>query len=168
VTLVEAVALLRDRGRTVHLTFAADGSLSASLTRRIADLGLDSRIELRGGYRPEELKGLMAASDLYVSASLRDGTSVSLLEALAGGLYPVVSDIPANRPWISCGSDGQLFRPGDPHDLAGAVERALEVADRAVVLRCNRQRVATEGDRGTGFSALEARFAQLVEATASA
>src|SRR5262249_18912344 len=70
------------------------------------------------------LTALHSAS-CYVSASLSDGTSSSLLEAMACGLYPILSDIPANREWVVDGENGMLFPPGDHSALARCLERAI-------------------------------------------
>ena len=48
------------------------------------------------------------AADIYVSTSLSDGTSLSLLEAMACSLPVVVTDIPANKEWITDGHNGFL------------------------------------------------------------
>src|SRR4029079_13645664 len=76
-------------------------------------------------------------AEVYVSASRSDSTSQSLLEAMAAGALPVVSDIPGNREWVTDGERAnagdrrglvglaQLFAPGDAQGLADAVERAL-------------------------------------------
>jgi len=57
----------------------------------------------------EKIPDLLNQADIYVSTSLYDATSVSLLEALASGAFPVVTDIPANREWISDGESGFLL-----------------------------------------------------------
>ncbi|HSM26139.1 MAG TPA: glycosyltransferase, partial [Anaerolineaceae bacterium] len=57
------------------------------------------------------------ASDLYISASFSDGSSVSLLEALACGLPVLVSDIPGNKEWIIDQENGWLFQTGDIESL---------------------------------------------------
>lgn len=59
--------------------------------------------------RHDELIELVARSRVYLSATLSDGTPLSLLEAMANGCYPVVSNIPANREWIVNGINGKLF-----------------------------------------------------------
>jgi glycosyltransferase involved in cell wall biosynthesis len=76
-----------------------------------------------------DLPGFLRAADVYVSASSSDGTSSSLLEAMASGLYPVVSDITANRPWVEHGKNGLLFAVGDAASLAEALR--LCAAQRA-------------------------------------
>jgi L-malate glycosyltransferase len=57
-------------------------------------------------------------ADIYISPSHVDGSSVSLLEALACGLPCLVSDIPGNKEWVEEGVNGWLFRDGDVDDLA--------------------------------------------------
>ena len=50
----------------------------------------------------------LGQADIYVSTSLHDGTSVSLLEAMGSGAFPIVTDIPSNREWIHHGQNGFL------------------------------------------------------------
>jgi len=65
-------------------------------------------------------------TDLYISPSHVDGSSVSLMEALASGLLCLVSDIPGNREWIKDGVNGWLFRDGDVDDLAEKISNAIK------------------------------------------
>src|SRR5262249_60205869 len=91
------------------------------------------RVRFVGRLGPAELAGWLARADLYLSASRSDSTSQSLLEAMAAGALPVVSDITGNREWV--GEDeserkgdlgvARLFAPADPAALAAAIERAL-------------------------------------------
>jgi glycosyltransferase involved in cell wall biosynthesis len=56
---------------------------------------------------------------------LYDGTSVSLLEALASGAFPVVTDIPANREWITDGKNGFLVPTDEENILAKRIIEAI-------------------------------------------
>lgn len=67
-----------------------------------------------------------ANSRVFVSFPSSDGTSVSLLEAMAHGCVPVVSDLPANREWIVDGLNGMVV--GSAGALADAIERAMELS----------------------------------------
>ncbi|RME91416.1 MAG: glycosyltransferase [Anaerolineae bacterium] len=69
-------------------------------------------------------------ADLYISPSHIDGSSVSLMEALACGLPCLVSDIPANKEWVTDGVNGYLFPDGDADALAEAIERAMAQRER--------------------------------------
>jgi glycosyltransferase involved in cell wall biosynthesis len=68
---------------------------------------------------------LLTKADIYVSTSLYDGTSVSLLEAMASGCFPVVSDIPSNREWIRDGENGFLVPVNDEQYLAKKIIDAI-------------------------------------------
>ena len=65
-------------------------------------------------------------ADLYISPSHVDGSSVTLMEALASGLPCLVSDIPGNREWIEDGVNGWLFHDGDVNDLAEKILNAIK------------------------------------------
>jgi len=68
-------------------------------------------------------------SRVYVSTSPAEGASVSLLEAIAAGCLPVVTDIPSNREWVTHEGNGLLFPAGDTAVLASCLEQAF-VDDR--------------------------------------
>ena len=55
-----------------------------------------------------------------------DATSVALLEAMASGAVPIVSDLPANRAWVDDGRTGLVVPAGDVAALAAAIERAID------------------------------------------
>lgn len=100
------------------------------------------------------LKALQSAS-CYVSASLSDGTSTSLLEAMACGLFPIVSDIPANREWIVDGDNGMLFPPGDHLALTECLERAVgERVWLSSAVESNRRLVEQRANLDTNIQAL--------------
>ena len=102
--------------------------------------------------------------EIYLSASHSDSTSVALLEAMSAGLYPVVSDIPGNRNWITDGENGQLFECGSPESLAEALEKAVarrqDFADIAVE---NRNRVEEKAIWQDNMERLYNIFKRLVD-----
>jgi glycosyltransferase involved in cell wall biosynthesis len=61
---------------------------------------------------------ILHRASIYVSTSPTDGLSISLLEAMACGLFPIVTDVPGNRPLIQNGENGLLFPVGDSRSLA--------------------------------------------------
>jgi glycosyltransferase involved in cell wall biosynthesis len=67
---------------------------------------------------------LMHAADLFVLGSHREGGNTSLIEALATGLPPVVTDISSSRSLLGHGAAGFLWRPGDARSLGDALVRA--------------------------------------------
>jgi glycosyltransferase involved in cell wall biosynthesis len=164
-TIVAALARLARQCVPFHMTFAADGRDLAALRSEVAKQGLADRVRFLGGYAPSALPGLLASADVYVSASLWDGTSPALLEAMAAGVYPVVTDCSANREWLSGSGDGLLFPPDDVDALTAALARAI--ADRGawdVARARNRTLVRTRADRERNLEILGAHYERLIGA----
>jgi glycosyltransferase involved in cell wall biosynthesis len=84
---------------------------------------LRDRVTMVGQVRHEDIGAYYSASDLYISASHHEGSGYALIEALACGLLPVVTDIPAFRAIV--GSCGALWRSGDPAACAEALRQVL-------------------------------------------
>jgi glycosyltransferase involved in cell wall biosynthesis len=112
-TVVDAFLRAAGREPSLRLILAGDGSLRPRLIATIESSGLADRIWLTGHVPYSELPSLYGAADVYVSASRSDGSSVSLLEAMACGLPSFVSDIQGNREWVEDGGTGRLFPAGD-------------------------------------------------------
>jgi glycosyltransferase involved in cell wall biosynthesis len=116
------------------------GGSQADLIRKIfADGGVLDQVLFRGHVEQANLPDYYRSADLYLSASHTDGSSVSLLEAMASGCPAVVSDIPGNREWVRPGVNGWLFRDGDSDAMAQAVLEAIEqhksLADKGMAAR---------------------------------
>lgn len=161
--IVCALAGIAARGMAFAFTFAAGGGQEASLRRQVSQAGLDEHVRFHGGFRQEELPALLAEADVYVSASLRDGTSPALLEAMASGAFPVVSDIPANWEWLSGDGDGLYFDPKDELQLVEALVTAM--ADerlRSEAVALNRRTVQERADRETNMRVLADHYERLV------
>ena len=123
--LIRAVGLLRARYPTLILKLAGDGPLRKDLERLVERLGVRQQVEFLGVVSRTQLMEHLSSADVFVSPSFSEGASVSLLEAMAVGVVPVVSDIPANREWIVHGQNGFLAPPTDALALAQAIEAAL-------------------------------------------
>ena len=71
------------------------------------------------GYVPNEIMPqYLNASDIYISPSLSDGTSICLLEAMACRLPVVVTDVDANLEWVKNGYNGLVCLKRNPEELA--------------------------------------------------
>jgi glycosyltransferase involved in cell wall biosynthesis len=72
-----------------------------------------SFIEFYPAISHHEMIKMVKKSKVYLSATKSDGSSLSLLEAMACGCYPVLSNIPSNREWVVDGLNGVLFNSFD-------------------------------------------------------
>jgi glycosyltransferase involved in cell wall biosynthesis len=120
-TVIDAFAAVREALPDAMLTVAGDGTERGRLTERAQRSPADTGITFVGAVEHDRMPALLREHHIYVSTSPADTTSVSLLEAMAAGLFPVVTDIPANREWIVDGENGRLFPPGEATRLAVTV-----------------------------------------------
>lgn len=123
--IIDAFASVSQQFTDLHLIVGHTGSLSDELHQRAADLGVAERTHFIGTVSERDLPTLLRACDVYISASEVDGTSVTLLQAMACDALVVVSDSPGNRAWVSEGLTGYLFATGDASDLARVLEYVL-------------------------------------------
>lgn len=124
--IVEAWPMVVSGHPGAHLLIGNDGSLRDQLEAQVTALGAAGTVSFIGSLPEGELPALLRSASAYVSMSRIDGTSVTLLQAMACGAPVVVSDIPGNRPWIDDAVSGRLVSIGDRRGLARAIGEALD------------------------------------------
>ncbi len=120
--LLEAFALLAADSPPARLWIVGDGALWDSLHAQAASLGLSRRVRFLG--RRSDVPRLLAAADLFVSASHWEGLPLAVLEAMMAGL-PVVATAVGDTPAVLPASAGMLVPPRQPEALARAVRPLL-------------------------------------------
>ena len=108
-------------GLRLFCCFGAAPLLRDVHDRIAADPNLRDRVHLLGPVPHERIEQLMRAADLFVLGSHHEGSGYSLIEALACGLPPVVTNIPSFRSLTGAGAVGQLWPCDDPIALCEAV-----------------------------------------------
>lgn len=136
---------------TARLLRAVQGRISS-------DPDLRGRVHLLGRVSHERVELLMRAADIFVLGSHREGSGYSLIESLACGLSPVVTDIPSFRALTSGGTVGKLWPCGDAHALCEALRSS---ADRTGPE--TRAAVRAHYDRELSFEALGRKLAAMYE-----
>lgn len=94
------------------------------IENEIEKLGLQKRVKLLG--HREDVPSLLKAADIWLSTTLYEGQSNSLLEAMAAGVPIVTTDIPENREVVEDGKDALLVPARDPEKTADALNKLLE------------------------------------------
>lgn len=162
-TLFAGVAPVMARRPETRLVVAGDGSLRAALERQAARLLPAGRVRFVGRLSPDALAEALARAEVSLSSSRSDSTSVSLLESMASGAVPVVSDIEGNRQWVRDGVEARLFAPGDAGALARALEAALaDPAWREAARLAGRAVVEARADERVNMARIETLFTSLV------
>jgi glycosyltransferase involved in cell wall biosynthesis len=166
-TVVRALARLRERGFAFEARFVGTGSSlprSQALARAV---GVGDRVAFVGEVAADEVPEQLRWADVYVSAATSDGASSSLFEAMSCGLWPVVTDVRANRDWLVHRAHGFLFPIGDAAACAeGLAFAAANPAIAAAAAQRNRTLVARELDRETNLARLEALLVQAARSAA--
>lgn len=118
--LLDAYRIFAHDKDDVKLIMLSDGSLRPRVMRFISENKLEGKLSLIGRIPNKELPFFLNASDVYVSPSLSDGSSLSLLEAMACGLGIIVTAVPAIKEWVNSGN-GLVTCLRDPSDLSEAM-----------------------------------------------
>ena len=116
-TLISALHKLAESDIEFQALMMGTGPL---LTPATIKSGEEIGIEFGGLFDLEILREKFQLHQIYVSTSLSDGSSVSLLEALSSGRICVCRDFPSNREWIKDGTNGFLFK--DDEELASILK----------------------------------------------
>ncbi|MBI4283999.1 MAG: glycosyltransferase family 4 protein [Chloroflexi bacterium] len=116
--LVRAIPLVLEQEPQARFIIIGDGEQREHLDSLASSLGVADNVRFLGWVAHDELPAYLAASDIYVSTSLSDSTSLSLQEAMACELAPVVTDLPANREWVNDGENGFIVPQDNPKALA--------------------------------------------------
>jgi glycosyltransferase involved in cell wall biosynthesis len=107
-------------------TYGADEALLGQFRALVAQGGAANAVTYVGEQAGDrEVAALNRAADVAVSVPASDGTPVSVLEAMACGAVPVLSDLPSLREWVSDGREALLVPVGDPEAIVAAVVRLL-------------------------------------------
>jgi glycosyltransferase involved in cell wall biosynthesis len=112
-----------------RLVLCGTGPLEGLLRAECEQAGIADRVHLLG-FR-KDIPQVMAALDVFVQPSLREGLSIALIEAAAAGLPSVACTIAGNAEIVEHGRTGFLVPPADPAALGAALRRLLEDPEAA-------------------------------------
>ena len=149
--LIDACAILKQRGLSFRCVVAGDGPLETPLQERVERLGLREEVEVAG--RPvmqEHLADFFAGGDIFAQPCVWssdhdvDGTPRTLMEAMASGLCSVSTRLTGIPDIIEEGEAGLLTEPGDVKGLADALERLIRDPDYAHRLALGGRRLMEE------------------------
>jgi glycosyltransferase involved in cell wall biosynthesis len=110
-----------------RLVVANDGSLRESLEALASALGIADRIRFVGRLDPVVQAAWYEQAQWFVSLPQSDSVAVSVIEAMAHGCVPLLSDLPANRELVRSGDNGLVLADGEVLSR----QRLQALADRA-------------------------------------
>ena len=120
--LLEMAYEFANSGKSFQLVLANDGPLRKSLIRKYSSLFDTGICTWLGKVSPSQNITELENADLYVSVSKSDGSSLSLLEAMAIGTPTLVTSNHANKEWIVDNLTGYLFSGNTGLELAKKIQ----------------------------------------------
>lgn len=127
--LLEAACEIFAKIPDVDIVLAGDGELLSELKHQVNVQGIAERVKFLG-YR-QDIERILKASDIFVMPSLREGTSIAILEAMAANTPIVATAVGGNPEVIIDGKTGILVPPADSKALAKAIITLLTDNEQA-------------------------------------
>ncbi len=124
--LIDASPHVISKSPNAHFLIVGKGPLEIELRSRAKSLGVEQSFTFLGHLPHERIPEILQTADIYVSTSLTDSTSVSLLEAMSCGVPSIVTNLPGNLEWIRDYENGIIIPPEDGQALADAIIKLLQ------------------------------------------
>ena len=142
---------------------AGSGSLEHELKQLTKDLEVWRAVNFVGKIPHPKLPAYFRASDIYVSTSLLDSSSVSLLDAMACGLPIVVTNTPSNDEWVENGKNGFIFPMKDSKSLAEKIIYLLKHPELMEKFgKRNREIIVEKADEENVMGKIEKIYKKLI------
>ncbi|MBQ1506227.1 MAG: glycosyltransferase [Erysipelotrichales bacterium] len=106
------------------------GPEEEELAKKVKDLGMESQIKLLGYIEHDDLPPYYHAFDLYATASTSEMNSISMLEAMASGLYILQRLDIYNRDQIESGVNGDIFETAEDFGKLTKEEADMSLEER--------------------------------------
>jgi glycosyltransferase involved in cell wall biosynthesis len=116
--LMDAIPRVVAKNKHVKFLILGEGPLTNVFKMKMKDFMRSGHVRFVGAVPHDKIVDYLSAADIYVSTSFSDGTSASLLEAMACSLAPVVTEISGNVEWIKDGVNGLLVPVANSEKLA--------------------------------------------------
>lgn len=123
----QILAIKSVKNRRSDLKLIMYGGGDSTIAKNLIDnLKLTDNVEIMGKVDQNILWERIGKSSMVLSVPHRDGTPLSLLESMALGAFPIVSDIPPNREWIEDKKNGLIADDNSPEEIANSMIFAFE------------------------------------------
>lgn len=123
--ILRAFAIIKQKNIKFRLTIIGDGTESEKLNVLAKELNIENEIDFTGRIDNNDIPKFLQQSNFYISMPITEGVSASLFEAMACGCFPIVSDLPGNRSWITEKVNGILVPSENHTKLAEELEWAF-------------------------------------------
>ena len=162
--VLEGFARARRQDPRLRLAWGGDGSQREQLRAVVRGSDASAAVVELGRLAPADVQAWLRSCDVYVSAARTDGSSLSLLEALACGVPALVTDLPTNAEWVDDPVVGRRSASDDPAALCDALlELAASLPGPPAGVARRRRLVLERGDWRVNQQVLLAAVARVLE-----
>lgn len=162
--ILRAFAILKERNIPFRLTIIGDGTESGKLKLLAKELNIENQVDFVGRIANNDIPRFLQQSNFYISMPITEGVSASLFEAMACGCFPIVSDLPGNRSWITEKVNGILVPSENHPKLAEELEWAFNnrnITKNAVIR--NRKFVEEDANYSTNMKRIADTYKDLIK-----
>ena len=145
--IIRAFKKLEDTGKNSYqLIIGAVGPETENLQQLVSDLGLTEKVTFVGWLNFEDNLNWYSKSKFFISIPDSDATSISLLEAMYYGCYPIVSVLPSNIEWITDDVNGKFYK----NDFNFILDLNQPALDKSASV--NKNIILEKGTKSVAFS----------------
>ena len=122
--LIDAIQILHKDGCKVHFTIVGGGALEHQLRQIVKERGLADIIEVTGRIDAEKMPQVYRQNDIFISASMQEGMSNAMLEAMASGLPIITTRCEGVEELIA--GNGIIVEKPTPEDIAASIRQLIQ------------------------------------------
>jgi len=161
--IIEAFSLVVKKYTDALLDIVGNGPERIKLEQLVIAKSMKNNVTFWGGINHSEIVKFYQQSSFYITASPTDGLSISLLEAFATGVYPIVPDNKSNRSLKELGFNLKLYALDSVENLSEAIQNLLENSDD-LPEKCFRNRTLVEKyfNREQNFAIIESAYRNML------
>lgn len=166
-TIIRSIPLVRIHIPDVKLIvkeYLAESTYVEELRGLVDELGLRDVVTFVGEVPYDHIPLYLNTADVYVSVPLSDGMPISLMEAMACGTAPVLSDLPQYKEMIEEGENGLYVPPRDEAALSEALITLLrDQGLRRRIVDNNVKKIREMGDFTSEMGKMEGYYRKLLK-----
>jgi glycosyltransferase involved in cell wall biosynthesis len=157
-TALKSITVLKEKELSFIFQIIGYGKLENQIRKEIAEYGLSTFVEIF--INPDNIAELLEEADIYLSTSIFEGTSNSIMEAMNASLPIVATNVGDNNRMIFEGENGFLHHVGDYKEIAKSLETLMDDYNLRIKLGIRSNQILREN---YSFKKFKESYIQLIE-----
>ncbi|MDO6812884.1 glycosyltransferase family 4 protein [Tenacibaculum soleae] len=159
ITIIEAfISYIKINSKAKLVLFYSEKELEKKIIDILNLSGITNEIKLMGVIDNSELEEWYQKSTYFLLGSYYEGGSTALIESMACGCIPIITNIASNRAITENGKYAKLFKPGDKEDLLEKLKSLKNFNSKSLSLK-----IKNHFNNKLSFKALSSGLEKLIE-----